>query len=163
LDNTIDEGQDFIDHPGMSQEHIPVNNASMPERLAAEGWKARELEGFIGIAGPLWTRRGDSGWRYGLLVEDRHLNPAGVMHGGALCTLLDHVISTVAWEACDRAPCVTLQLDSQFLAAVKAGQFIEASAAVEHRTRGMVFMRGRVEADGVAVLVGQAILRIVSR
>lgn len=140
-----------------------MNGASMRERLAAEGWKARELAGFIGTAGPLWTRRVDSGWRYGLLVEARHLNPAGVMHGGALCTLLDHVISTVAWEACDRTPCVTLQLDSQFLAAVKAGQFIEASATIEHRTKGMVFMRGRVQADGVAVLVGQAILKLVQR
>jgi uncharacterized protein (TIGR00369 family) len=133
------------------------------ERLQSQGWKRRDLAGFIGTAGPLWTRHDDSGWRYGLLVEDRHLNPAGVMHGGALCTLLDHVISTVAWEACDRTPCVTLQLDSQFLTAVRAGQFIEAIATVEHRTKGMVFMRGRVEADGVAVLVGQAILKIVHR
>ena len=133
------------------------------ERLQSQGWKRRDLAGFIGTAGPLLTRRDDSGWRYGLLVEDRHLNPAGVMHGGALCTLLDHVISTAAWEACDRTPCVTLQLDSQFLAAVKAGQFIEASATLEHRSTGMVFMRGRVEADGVAVLVGQAILKIVHR
>ena len=131
--------------------------------LQAQDWRCRDLAGFIGIAGPLWTRRDDSGWRYGLLVEERHLNPAGVVHGGALCTLLDHVISTVAWEACDRTPCVTLQLDSQFLAAVKAGQFIEASATVEHRTKGMVFMRGRVAADGVAVMVGQAILKLVQR
>jgi uncharacterized protein (TIGR00369 family) len=131
--------------------------------LQSQGWKRRDLAGFIGTAGPLWTRRDDSGWRYGLLVEDQHLNPAGVMHGGALCTLLDHVISTVAWEICNRTPCVTLQLDSQFLAAVKAGQFIEASATLEHRSTSMVFMRGRVEADGVAVLVGQAILKIVHR
>ncbi|MBL0917578.1 MAG: PaaI family thioesterase [Hydrogenophaga sp.] len=133
------------------------------ELLPLQGWKRRDLAGFIGTTGPLWTRRDDSGWRYGLLVEERHLNPAGVMHGGALCTLLDHVISTVAWEACDRTPCVTLQLDSQFLAAVKAGQFIEASATLEHRTKGMVFMRGRVEVDGAAVMVGQAILKIVNR
>lgn len=131
--------------------------------LQAQGWKRRDLAGFIGIAGPLWTRHDACGWRYGLLVDERHLNPAGVMHGGALSTLLDHTISTVAWEACDRRPCVTLQLDSQFLAAVKAGQFIEASATVEHRTKGMVFMRGRVEADGVAVMVGQAILKLVQR
>ena len=132
------------------------------EQLEAEGWKRRDLGGFIGAAGPLWTRREAQGWRYGLLVEDRHLNPAGVMHGGALTTLLDHVVSTVAWEACERRPCVTLQLDSQFLAAVKAGQFIEASASVKHRTRGLIFMQGQVSADGQAVLSGQAILKVMA-
>lgn len=119
--------------------------------------------GFMGIAGPLWTRRDAASWRYGLLVDERHLNPAGVMHGGALSTLLDHVVSTVAWEACERQACVTLQLDSQFLSAVKAGQFIEAIAIVEHRTAGLIFMRGRVEAEGAAVMVGQAVLKVLRR
>jgi uncharacterized protein (TIGR00369 family) len=140
-----------------------MNHSMDMQRLQADGWKARELKGFMGIAGPLWTRRGAQGWCYGLLVDERHLNPVGVVHGGALCTLLDHVMSTVAWEACERKPCVTLQLDSQFLAAARAGQFIEASAVVEHRTAGTVFMRGRLEADGAAVMVGQAILKIVHR
>lgn len=140
-----------------------MDTDSTRERLAAEGWKPRALGGYIGAAGPLWTRRDEQGWRYGLLVDERHLNPAGVMHGGALTTLLDHVVSTVAWEACERKPCVTLQLDSQFLAAVKAGQFIEASASVRYRTRGLVFMQGQVvSADGQSVLSGQAILKVMS-
>lgn len=132
------------------------------ERLEAEGWKPRELGGFMGAAGPLWTRREAQGWRYGLLVEARHLNPAGAMHGGALVTLFDHVVSTVAWEACGRQACVTLQLDSQFLAAVKVGQFVEAGASVEHRTRGLMFMRGQLSAGGQTVLSGQAILKVMS-
>lgn len=129
--------------------------------LVSNGWKRRELGGFMGVAGPLWTRRDGATWRYGMLIDERHLNPAGVMHGGALSTLLDHVISTVAWEACNRQACVTVQLDSQFLSAVKAGQFIEAIAAVEHLTAAMVFMRGRLEADGATVMLGQAILKVV--
>lgn len=131
------------------------------EQLEADGWKPRELAGFMGTAGPLWTRREAQGWRYGLLVGEQHLNPAGVMHGGALATLFDHVVSTVAWEACDRKPCVTVQLDSQFLAAVQVGQFVEGSARVQHRTRGLIFMQGQVSAAGQAVLSGQAILKVM--
>jgi uncharacterized protein (TIGR00369 family) len=131
-------------------------------RLQAEGWKARDLPGFMGTAGPLWTRREGDGWAYGLLAEAKHLNPHGVVHGGALLALLDHAISTVAWEASARAPCVTIQLDTLFLAAVREGQFAEARASLSHRTGSLVFMRGDVMVGGTPVLGAQAILKAVS-
>ncbi len=133
-----------------------------PARPEAGGWKLRSLPGFAGTAGPLWTRREGEGWAYGVEMGPAHLNPAGVVHGGALLTLVDHAISTVAWEACGREPCVTLQLDSQFLTAVRQGQFGEARASVAHRTHQMLFMQGRVEVDGQVVLQAQAIVKVVS-
>lgn len=126
------------------------------------GWKQRSLPGFIETAGPLWTRREATGWAYGFVCEARHLNPAQRVHGGALMTLLDHAISSVAWEATGRKPCVTLQLDNQFLAAVEAGQFAEARAVVTHQTGGLVFMRGSVTVGECQVLAAQAILKILS-
>lgn len=133
----------------------------MNDELEIAGWQQRPPKGFVGTAGPLWTKREESGWSYGFQCDERHLNPAGVVHGGALLTLLDHAVSTVAWEVMNKQPCVTLQLDSQFLAPAKAGQFVQAQVHVEHKTRGMVFMRGRLVADGVPVLVGQAILKVL--
>jgi uncharacterized protein (TIGR00369 family) len=130
-------------------------------RLEADQWKQRELPGFIGHAGPLWTRREGDAWAYGLLAEARHLNPAGVVHGGALVTLLDHAISSVAWEAASRAPCVTLQLDTHFLAAVRGGDFVQARATVSHRTAGLMFMAGEASVDGRPVLRGQAIMKVL--
>jgi uncharacterized protein (TIGR00369 family) len=132
------------------------------QRLQAGGWKARALAGFMGTAGPLWTRREGDGWAYGLLAEAKHLNPHGVVHGGSLLTLLDHAISTVAWEASGRTACVTIQLDTHFLAAVREGQFAEARATLSHRTGSLVFMRGDVVVEGQPVLSGQAILKAVS-
>ncbi|WP_137920684.1 PaaI family thioesterase [Hydrogenophaga sp. 2FB] len=138
----------------MTDEHTRI-------RLEATNWTVRTLKGFIEQAGPLWTRREDGGWAYGLLCDATHLNPAARMHGGALVTLLDHAISTVAWEACERAPCVTLQLDTQFLGAVREGEFAEARAGVSHKTGGLVFMRGAVTVDGQPVLMAQAILKVL--
>lgn len=131
--------------------------------LQQQGWKQRELPGFIGLAGPLWTRREGEGWAYGLLAGEQHLNPAGVVHGGALVTLLDHAISTVAWEAAERAACVTLQLDTHFAGAVRAGQFAQARAEVVQRSKSMLFMRGTVVVEGELVLAGQAIMKVVAR
>lgn len=123
------------------------------------GWTLRSLAGFIGQAGPLWTLREASGWAYGFAVGPQHLNPAGTAHGGALLTLMDHALSTVAWEACLRAPCVTLQLDSHFVGAVLAGQFVEARAAVAQRTGSLVFLRGELRAGDSLVLTAQALMK----
>lgn len=138
-----------------------MNHDDTRAHLEAMDWRERSLPGFIGHAGPLWTRREEGGWAYGLLCEAMHLNPAQRVHGGALVTLLDHAVSTVAWEACGRNPCVTLQLDTQFLGAVCEGQFAEARAHVSHTTGGLVFLRGTVQVNGQPVLMAQAILKVL--
>jgi uncharacterized protein (TIGR00369 family) len=138
---------------------MQASNEEARKRLLEGGWKERSLPGFIGTAGPLWTRRDGETWSYGLLCDPRHLNPAGRMHGGALMTLLDHTLSTVAWEDTGRKPCVTLQLDTQFLGPVTDGQFVEAKAQITHRTKRLLFLRGAVSVDGVPVLHAQGILK----
>ena len=131
-------------------------------QLEAQHWKQRALPGFMGVAGPLWSRREGGSWAYGLLLAHSHLNPAGVAHGGALLTLIDHVMSTVAWEASARTPCLTLQIDTQLLAPARAGQFVEARAQVVRRTHSLLFMQGSVTLDDAPILVAQAILKASS-
>ena len=131
-------------------------------QLEAQHWRQRVLPGFMGVAGPLWSRREGGSWAYGLLLAHSHLNPAGVAHGGALLTLIDHVMSTVAWEASGRTPCLTLQLDTQLLAPARAGQFVEARAQVVRRTHSLLFMQGSVTLDDAPILVAQAILKASS-
>ncbi|WP_291089334.1 PaaI family thioesterase [Hydrogenophaga sp.] len=136
-------------------------NSEAIDRLHAQGWKSRQLDGFMGHSGPLWTRREGDGWVYGLLAEDKHLNPAGVVHGGALATLIDHVVSTVAWEACGRTPCVTVQLDTHFLAEVRAGDFALARASITARTGSLVFVDGLVQVEGQAVLTARGVMKML--
>ncbi|MDD2179913.1 PaaI family thioesterase [Acidovorax sp. D2M1] len=135
----------------------------MPDTLSLPGvgWKARHLTGFIQHAGPLWAKREEHGWAYGIAVDSEHLNPAGTAHGGALMTLVDHALSAVAWEACDRTPCVTLQLDSHFVSPVRPGQFVEARAEVIQRTGSLVFMRGELRTGESLVLTAHALLKVM--
>lgn len=133
--------------------------ASRIEALQAAGWRQRTLPGFAQRFGPLWTRREGDAWAYGVLATAEHLNPAGRVHGGALCSLLDHALSTVAWEAAGRRPCVTVQLSTQFLAAAGEGQFLEARAQVTRMTSSLVFMHGSVTAGAVELLQGSGVLK----
>ena len=134
-----------------------------PMDPADAGWKPRSLDGFIGLVGPLWTRRENGAWAYGIVAEARHANPAGIVHGGVLVTLIDHAMSTIAWEAASRRPCVTVQLDTRFLAAVNPGQLVEARGRVARLTAGLVFMEGSLVVEGDAVLNASAVLRILEQ
>ena len=129
--------------------------------LQAQGWKPHELPGFMGLAGPLWSRREGDDWAYGLQVQAQHLNPARLLHGGALLTLVDHALSTMAWQAAQRQPCLTLQLDSHFLAGVGEGAFVEVRARIMQRTRSLLFLQGLATAEGAPVLQAQAIMKAV--
>lgn len=139
-----------------------MKNTSDAAALEAAGWKSRELPGFIGLVGPLWTRRETETWAYGLHMQAKHLNPANRVHGGAIMTLMDHAISSVAWEACGRKPCVTVQMDSQFLGAAMEGQFLEVRVQLTHQTGSLCFARAEMIVGEQLLMSAQAILKKLS-
>jgi len=130
---------------------------------ALDGWKPRALDGFFGLVGPLWTRKEGEAWAYAFLAEARHINPAGIVHGGMLTTLIDHALSAIAWEANERRPCVTVQLDVQFLSAVRPGQLVEARGRIVRQTSSLVFMQGALSVAGEEVVTASAVLKTASR
>ena len=133
---------------------------SVTDPIAA-GWKQRDLAGFIGSVGPLWTKKEDDVWAYAIVSKPEHTNPAGIVHGGLLMTLLDHALSAIAWEDAGRRPCVTVQIDVRFLAAVPPDRLVEARGRVVRRTTTLSFTEGNLTVDGEVVATASAILKIV--
>ena len=127
---------------------------------ARHGWKARDLPGFFGLVGPLWTRKEGDAWAYGCLAEGRHANPAGLVHGGMLSTLLDHTLSAIAWEANARKPCLTVALDVQFLGPARPGEFVEARGHIVRQASSLVFTRGDLRVRDRPVAAATAILKV---
>lgn len=126
------------------------------------GWRRRELPGFIGLVGPLWTRREGDAWAYGILVTEQHLNPAGIVHGGLAATLADHALSAIAWEHAGRRPCVTVQLETRFVAAARAHRFLAARGSVLRAAGSLLFMRGQVLCEDELILDASAIHKVVA-
>jgi len=58
----------------------------------------------------------------------------------------------LAWEAAERVPCTTIQLNTHFLDGIRPGEFIELRGEVTRRTRGLVFLRGVVGARNTHAL-----------
>jgi uncharacterized protein (TIGR00369 family) len=129
----------------------------------AEGWREMSRSPLPGELGLPWARRSEAGWQYGLLTNERHVNPQGVVHGGVLLALADHALSLHAWEAAERSPCTTIQLNGHFLDAVRPGEFVRVEGEVTRRTRTLVFTRGLLRAGGRDVAAVDGIWRILQR
>ncbi|HZH55898.1 MAG TPA: PaaI family thioesterase [Burkholderiaceae bacterium] len=122
-------------------------------------WREHQPSGLMSTLGPLLSRREADEWVYGMRVDARHLNQAGLVHGGTLTTLMDHALSTIAWQHAGKSPCLTVQLNTNFLSGAQNGQLLVARGRVTHSTGSMVFLDGSIQADGTLVATGQAIMR----
>ena len=127
---------------------------------AAQGWRLMRGGAMPAGIGFPWAKRVNDRWRYGLLTAAEHANPQGVLHGGILMTFADHGLSLLAWEAAQRAPCTTIQLNSHFLAAVRPGEFVELRGEVTRATKGLVFVRGILSAGHRDVAAVDGIWRV---
>ncbi|MEJ1969270.1 MAG: PaaI family thioesterase [Rhizomicrobium sp.] len=108
--------------------------------------------------------RGEKGARrFGLRVDKRHVNMRGVIHGGMLMTFADAAFGQAAWDACDHAPVVTLNMQSQFLAPAREGDWIEFAPVLTRRTRSLLFLRGDFTVDGQPIYSVSSVWKILAR
>ena len=87
----------------------------------------------------------------GNLTGESHGFPTSrgtIIHGGAIATLLDESLASVAFTAADEGETtVTVDLKVDFLRAAKPGRLV-ARATLRHRTRRLAFCEATVEQEG---------------
>ncbi len=129
-----------------------------------DGWKPMRIDGFMALIGPLLRATGPEGRdTYGLQTHDGHKNAIGLVHGGVLTSLLDQVLAITAWNAADRQPTVTVQMDTRFLGAARAGDFLETRATIRHGTRSLIFVDAEVTSGSEPIASASAILKISTK
>lgn len=138
-----------------------MSDATDPQRLIDAGWHEHARRGFMGLVGPLWSRREEGRHVFGVRLTCEHVNLAGMIHGGMIASLLDQSVSTAAWEATGRQPCVTVQLDTHFVASVRPGAFIEARSHIVRQTGMLVFVRAELSVAAEIVATGAATIKVM--
>ena len=110
--------------------------------------------GTYAVTGGMRVAELGDGWARGeLLLEERHRNPMGIVHGGVYCTMMDQVAGSAA---CTRGSmCRTVNCEVRFLAAAQGDRLISRAEAVR-MGRSIAVIRAWVEdaagtvcADGV--------------
>src|SRR3954471_5724295 len=113
------------------------------------------FRGFNQHVGPLYRLSAGDPHRYGFVVENKHMNGSGTVHGGMLMGLADIAMSRTTREVTGAPTCSTVALSCDFLAPGKLGDLVEARVQVTRRTRTMVFMSAEISAGGRRLLVAQ--------
>ena len=95
-----------------------------------------------------------------LTLEEKHMNPNGVVHGGVLTTLLDeatgHAIVTIrGLEVMSEAPHVTLDMSVSFLSGARLGDELVCEARTLRIGRAVAFAEAEVRRRGSDDLVAK--------
>ena len=74
------------------------------------------------------------------IINENHLNAAGITHGGYLSALIDAGAGTAAHRAAENAPCVTISLDIKFIGVSKLGDEIIGYTKILKKTNTLIFL-----------------------
>lgn len=103
--------------------------------------------------GPIHVKRGKGEIAFGFRADERHLNPRDVVHGGWMTSFVDVAMAQGALHLRGlRGLTPTIHLEADFLAPVRAGQWVEIRPRLTKATNTMNFVDGLVTADGEPVL-----------
>ncbi|GGE61662.1 PaaI family thioesterase [Actibacterium pelagium] len=128
------------------------------------GWKALKAGPYMANIGPVLKAKAlDGTTLYGLQTDKSHCNAIGTVHGGVMTSLLDQALAVEAWNLASRQPTVTLQMDTRFTNAAKAGDFLEASAVLRHATRSLLFVDADLHCGDRLVASATAVMKIVAQ
>ena len=90
--------------------------------------------------GVLFRTISENEYEFKSIINENHLNAAGITHGGYLSALIDAGGGTAAHRAADNAPCVTISLDLKFIGASKAGDEIIGKVKILKKTNSLIFL-----------------------
>ncbi|TKB43291.1 PaaI family thioesterase [Thalassotalea mangrovi] len=125
---------------------------------------AGHTDGFSGHIGPFYQKQNvetDSFTR-ALPLDERHLNPEGVVHGGVLLSFLDYCIyRAIGDEMGHDIRFATININSNFVAAAKAGEILFGQGRVVRKTRSVIFAEGQLFTKR-QVMTGTGIWKIIN-
>lgn len=126
-----------------------------------EGFAKADLGGgFVGHVGPVYEKMlsDGQGVSLGVLVEQHHINPAGLVHGGLLAMLMDVGIAYSASQVAGGGTFfLTMGLNLSYLASARLGDWIETRAEVSRRGRTTLFGTGEIWCGDKLLMTGSGI------
>lgn len=125
-----------------------VSDPNNPGWLCWPHIPAEKFAAQIGILS--FKPEGDGRARVRMQVEDRHMNPGGSIHGGAVMSFID--MALFAGGRCAgmaEGHYVTLEMSTRFLKRGEAGKPLDAVVRINRQAPGgLVFIAGHCEQDG---------------
>ena len=109
------------------------------------GWRTWSRDNFETHNGPFYHRMEDDGQiRCAFRVENKHLNGASNVHGGAFMSFADYCLFAIAGPEL-QGPAVTVSFGCEFLDAAREGELVEGTGEITRAGGSMIFLRGMLK------------------
>ena len=116
--------------------------------------------GFIALVGAPQPEASDGTARLEVDVDERHLNPAGAVHGGMLATLVDTTMGAAVRSTVEDDSPATSQLTVTYLRPGKPGK-LSVTARVSKSGDSLTVCEADVEQDGKTLVHALATFALV--
>ena len=100
-------------------------------------------------------------YEFKTIINENHLNAAGITHGGYLSALIDAGAGTAAHRASGNAPCVTISLDLKFIDASKVGDEITGFTRILKKTKTLIFLFCELKCNDKIITSASGIWKIL--
>jgi len=111
--------------------------------------------------GVLFRNIDENKYEFKSIINENHLNAAGITHGGYLSALIDAGAGTAAHRAADNAPCVTISLDLKFIGASKIGDEILGNVKILKKTKSLVFLFCELKCNNKIITSASGVWKIL--
>ena len=100
-------------------------------------------------------------YHFKVIINENHLNSAGITHGGFIAAFVDAGAGTAAHRAANGSPCVTISLELKFISAVHLGQELLGNTKIQKKTKSMVFLTCELIAANKIVATASGVWKIL--
>ena len=113
--------------------------------------------------GLLFRAISENEYEYKTIINQNHLNAAGITHGGFISAFVDAGAGTAAHRSANQNPCVTISLELKFISAVKLGEELIGITKIQKKTKTMVFLTTELKTLDKIVATASGIWKILNK
>ena len=111
--------------------------------------------------GVLFRSISENEYEFKSIINENHLNAAGITHGGYLSALIDAGAGTAAHRGAGNAPCVTISLDIKFIGASKVRDEIIGNTKILKKTNTLVFLFCELKCNNKIITSASGVWKII--
>ena len=112
--------------------------------------------------GVMFRNISESEYEFKSVINENHLNAAGITHGGYLAALIDAGAGTAAHRSSQNAPCVTISLDLKYIGASKIGDEIIGHVKILKKTKTLVFLFCELKCNNKIITSASGVWKILN-
>ena len=111
--------------------------------------------------GVMFRNISENEYEFKSVINENHLNAAGITHGGYLAALIDSGAGTAAHRSVQNAPCVTISLDLKYIGASKIGDEIIGHVKILKKTKTLVFLFCELKCNNKIITSASGVWKIL--